>query len=639
VALDGPHGADNQQSLGDRPMTETVGAYVRKSNFAATGKAEKSVEVQRREIEAYAARQGWQLDDRFVFADDDVSGSDFTRESKTGFYRMLATLDSVTPPFTKVIVTETERLGRDTARALNALRDLEELGVEVYSVTEGQLGSSDIKTMVTAWAGEHERTRVIERVSRALNTRHADKKATGGAPFGLQTVPVEGTAAKVVRPHPEQRLVVERIFTLAAAGLGLHRIAKTLASEGIKAPARIGAKGIAKYAEKGVPVPERLLKRAWTSAGVYEILHRDDYRGLVWRGRRVNKKGKLGKKTKVYTSPDKWTKVQDEGRRIISDELWDRAHAQLAENTAKNMRAGKHIVGRAESFKGRYLLSTLVVCALCGRPMIAMQRGRNLVVSYVCASRRDNGACANSTGVPAKLLHKAVIDALKGSFNAQSFECHLMKAANDTAAAASREREIAHLTNTKLPALTAKVANLVAAVVAGGGDIPELVSALQAAKADKAEAEARLATLKEHEIDVANYRAEIAKLRDRWQDWQGVLEDPDKDINLARQLIKKLLSSPVFVTPGAERGVWEWAAAGSYEGPLKGFIGRRAPAVQVAAQPHELAATIRAALLARCGARPPRVVDAETVRRVVAGGSDAAEDGGCDPGSASGPPT
>jgi hypothetical protein len=97
----------------------------------------------------------------------------------------------------------------------------------------------------------------------------------------------------------------------------------------------------------------------------------------------------------------------------------------------------------------------------------------------------------------------------------------------------------------------------------------QLVAALQATKADKVEAEARLATLREYEADATSYRAEIVKLRDRWQDWQGVLEDPEKDINLARQLVKKLLSSPVFVTPGAERGVWEWSAAGSYEGPTR----------------------------------------------------------------------
>jgi hypothetical protein len=60
-----------------------------------------------------------------------------------------------------------------------------------------------------------------------------------------------------------------------------------------------------------------------------------------------------------------------------------------------------------------------------------------------------------------------------------------------------------------------------------------------------------------------------------------------------------------------------------------GFIGRRAAVQGAAAQPHEVAAVIRRALLARCGARPASgEVDAETVRQVIAGGSDATEDGG-----------
>jgi hypothetical protein len=57
-------------------------------------------------------------------------------------------------------------------------------------------------------------------------------------------------------------------------------------------------------------------------------------------------------------------------------------------------------------------------------------------------------------------------------------------------------------------------------------------------------------------MDAATYQVEVKKLRDRWQDWLGCLEDPEKDIALARQLIKKLLASPVFVKPAAnERGV------------------------------------------------------------------------------------
>src|SRR5262245_55815833 len=99
----------------------------------------------------------------------------------------------------------------------------------------------------------------------------------------------------------------------------------------------------------------------------------------------------MGKKVKVYTDPSTWTKVVDEDRRIISDQLWDAAHAVIAENTAKNLRAGNLIVGKAESFKGRFLLSTLVVCAESGRGMVVIQRGRSLTPSYICATRRNNG--------------------------------------------------------------------------------------------------------------------------------------------------------------------------------------------------------------------------------------------------------
>jgi len=68
------------------------------------------------------------------------------------------------------------------------------------------------------------------------------------------------------------------------------------------------------------------------------------------------------------------------------------------------------------------------------------------------------------------------------------------------------------------------------------------------------EAEARLDVLAQDQVDAATFQAQVAALRERWQDWQGALEDPDRDIALSRQLIKKLLTSPVIVKP---EGDWE----------------------------------------------------------------------------------
>jgi hypothetical protein len=64
--------------------------------------------------------------------------------------------------------------------------------------------------------------------------------------------------------------------------------------------------------------------------------------------------------------------------------------------------------------------------------------------------------------------------------------------------------------------------------------------------------------LKDWEIDAASYRSQVAALRERWKDLEGAFQgDGGKDLDLARQLIKKLLISPVSVTPRAGRMSWE----------------------------------------------------------------------------------
>ena len=134
-----------------------------------------------------------------------------------------------------------------------------------------------------------------------------------------------------------------------------------------------------------------------------------------------------------------------------------------------------------------------------------------------------------------------------------------------------------HLINTTLAGIATEELNLVNAVKSakGGATIPALVEALEAAQARRKEGEARLAQLNQFEVDAKEYQAKIAALRERWKDWEGALQgDGEKDLDLARQFIKKLLVSPVFIIP-LERGSWRWETVGSYEGPLQGFVGKR----------------------------------------------------------------
>jgi len=167
-----------------------------------------------------------------------------------------------------------------------------------------------------------------------------------------------------------------------------------------------------------------------------------------------------------------------------------------------------------------------------------------------------------------------------------------MSTAADREAAAARERERAHLVDTVLPEVAQEELNLVTAVKSSKGTtIAVLVEALEdVQRRAQGGRGAPGGPRPVGEIDLESYRAEVDKLRSRWKDWEGAMQgDGGKDVELGHQVIKKLLSTPVFANP-TEAGAWEWTAVGTFEGMLKGYVGKRPIADQPAAKPEEVAA-------------------------------------------------
>src|SRR5712692_5687074 len=108
--------------------------YARKSNDQ-TGTAEEAKSVAR-QIEhgtAYATAKGWTVDERFVFVDDNISGSEF--DKRPGFLRLMNSLKP-RAPFQVLILSELSRLGREQFETGYALKQLSQAGVRVWSYLE-----------------------------------------------------------------------------------------------------------------------------------------------------------------------------------------------------------------------------------------------------------------------------------------------------------------------------------------------------------------------------------------------------------------------------------------------------------------------------------------------------------------------
>ena len=107
--------------------------YARKSTDDSDRNAEaRSTRRQIDSAKAYATRNGWAVEDRFVFVDENTSGAEW--KHRPGFNALLAAVEGPgRPPFGVVIVSELSRIGRDTVRTPAAVMRLEEAVVGIPS--------------------------------------------------------------------------------------------------------------------------------------------------------------------------------------------------------------------------------------------------------------------------------------------------------------------------------------------------------------------------------------------------------------------------------------------------------------------------------------------------------------------------
>ena len=190
-----------------------------------------------------------------------------------------------------------------------------------------------------------------QRTGEALRRKAAAGHVAGGRVLGYDNVR-QGEGGPVVRVVNEAEAnIVRRIFTMAAEGKGLLRIAKTLNAEGIKNPTGQSRNGTAKSAG------------LWSSTGVREILHRDLYRGVVVYGKTRNEY-RRGKRVRVEGEAP--ITLDRPELRIISDELWEETHDRMKRTHAVYLRrTGGRLGGKPSSgLESRYLLSGFLRCGL-----------------------------------------------------------------------------------------------------------------------------------------------------------------------------------------------------------------------------------------------------------------------------------
>jgi site-specific DNA recombinase len=211
------------------------------------------------------------------------------------------------------------------------------------------------------------------------------------------------------RSHVERRIneaeaaVVRRIFELCAAGSGLTRITKTLNGDEVPAP----------RPQRGRPV-------GWAHSTVPEVLLRELYRGvIVWN--QTRKRDRWGQHHQHARPEAEWMRVPAPHLRVVSEDVWQAAHARLntrrAQYSAPKQRPVDAIAGtRTLDVVPRYLLTGMGRCAICGGGWLAQTRdhGAKRVKLYGCASHWKRGprVCANGLVARVEVIDAEIVATL-----------------------------------------------------------------------------------------------------------------------------------------------------------------------------------------------------------------------------------
>lgn len=342
---------------------------------------EFSPDAQKRALVEYAKKNGYQIDEQFIFIDEGISGT--TAKKRPAFQRMITVAKKKPKPFDAILVHKFDRFARsreDSVVYKSLLR--KECGIKVISITEQMEDdkfSVILEAMLEAMA-EYYSLNLSDEVMKGMT-----EKARRG---GVQSRPIIGydivENARVV--NNEEAVLVKKIYSLFIGGDSCPKIAKHLNMLGHKN--KIGNAFSARY--------------------VKHILKSPTYCGTsIW-----NYTNQQGDKTVINDEKD-WVIAENVHEAIISKETWD-----IAQEILKKWHKDVHFTREA-----MHLFTGIFRCSSCGSTLsyktarFKRQDG-NITISdgYQCCKFR-NSSCPTGNYLGEKNAFIHVINILKDTLD------------------------------------------------------------------------------------------------------------------------------------------------------------------------------------------------------------------------------
>lgn len=341
----------------------------------SSDKQDTSIEGQRAELLAYAAKRGYQI--VAWYADEGISG--WKNKQRQGFHRLIA--DAAEGAFKAVLCWDQSRFSRfDPMEANYFWHQLRQAGVTLETIKEGKLDFDSLGGWLSASVQQHAKAEYCR--SLAHDVVRARKKLTfegkwlTSAPYGYR---IDKQTQTLVFGDADKVETVRRVFRMRASGLGVRTIAMALNREQVTPP-------------RGQP---------WTNTTIRRMLCRETYIGNTVIGERP--RGRFAHVT------DERQVIEKTHPAIIDPALWAAVQRMNAERRLLIKKGNRPSVVMP--------LSGLLRCGRCGCTMVNDKFHHR----YQCGSYRTSKGCSHncvSHEVALRLVAakiKSIV--LKGSLN------------------------------------------------------------------------------------------------------------------------------------------------------------------------------------------------------------------------------
>lgn len=338
---------------------------------------EFSPDAQKRALIEYAKKNGYLIDDRYIFVDEGISGT--SAKKRPNFMRMIATAKSKPKPFDAILVHKFDRFARsreDSVVYKSLLR--KECGIKVISITEkmdDDKFSVILEAMLEAMA-EYYSLNLSDEVMKGMT-----EKARRG---GLQSKSILGydiiDNKRII--NIEESKIVIKAFEMCIAGESVAKIARYFNNLGLTN-------------KNGKPFDSRRIKY---------MIENQVYIGTnIW-----NRTKQVG--TKIVEKPkEEWIIVENAHDPIVTKETWDSAQESLKT---------WHKTTKPASSEYKHWLGGLLRCSSCGSMLtfkhMEFKRkdgSKRIADGYQCCKYK-RGACNTSNYISIENMEQHIINIL-----------------------------------------------------------------------------------------------------------------------------------------------------------------------------------------------------------------------------------